>query len=51
MINDSYSQRERFELISLSDLLPPLAPGTELSTEVFLRREGGPLSHGQWALN
>ena len=51
MINDFYSQRERFELISLPDLLPPLPPGTELSAEVFLGGEGGALSHGQQALN
>ena len=47
MINDFYSQRERFELISLPDLLHPLPSETELSAEVFLRGEGGPLSHGQ----
>lgn len=35
MINDFHGQRERSELISLPDLLPPLHPGTELGAEVF----------------
>lgn len=35
MINDFHSQRERSELISLPDLLPPLPPETELGAEVF----------------
>lgn len=35
MINDFQGQRERSELISLPDLLPPLPPGTELGAEVF----------------
>lgn len=40
MINDSHGQRERSELISLPDLLPPLPPGTELGAEVFPRGRG-----------